>query len=177
MHDLVYQFINESEDNRYLYSTYSTLNNGNYELFVKKFSDFLFKIRISSYLHKTIFYSAFEFRKKDALKKIKEDLSLNVIAEGFNEEVINTIADTRDDIINEFYGEDNIIPLREVIENRKLLSVVLSLTPRQQKIIYMYFVLEIPEKKIAEQLGVSVQSINKIKKTALNNLKLKMGVK
>lgn len=58
------------------------------------------------------------------------------------------------------------------VENTLLLQQIFSLlTPQQQKVITMTILEGIPEQKVADEMGVTRQAVNRIKLRALKRLK------
>ncbi|OWZ82685.1 RNA polymerase sigma factor [Natranaerobius trueperi] len=117
--------------------------------------------RLKKLIELTIKYTSLNYKKNLSKFKSNNQLTLN------NDEVLNLIPDS-DDHIDHKVKERS---LKSVISDPGLFKAIEKLTPRQQQTLQMLFVENKTEKEVAEQLNVSVQAINKNKRTAINQLR------
>lgn len=178
MHNLVDNFINQNIENESMFRK-DVINGAIVEMksLNSKFYDYLFKVFACSYVNKTIVYNSMKYKKGKEKEKFREELSLNAVPEGFDEEKVNTIIH-ENAYANELVYETNYYSevFSLIVENLELLRALNTLTERQKEIIYMCYVLDQEEAKIAKKFNVSLQAINKTKNQAIRKLRQSMGV-
>lgn len=136
----------------------------------------LFKIFFCSYITKTISFTSKEIQKKRNLLKQKEELLLNVVSVDFKEENVNLIMHTSNNSLNEVDMYIQSEDFKDIVENKKILIAINSLTKRQKEIIHKIIIENKKEIDIARELNISKQSVNKVKNTALNNIRKQLEV-
>lgn len=172
MHYLAKKFLEENESNKDLYDRAKLYNDEEAALELKEeFSTYLSKIHFLSYLDKTLKFTALQFINKNKKTNYKEKLILNEFNENLDDEVINTISDKPLDYLIEIFDNDNNFDFTEIITDELLLKSIKELTQKQKKILFMKYIQDKEEKKIANELNISIQSVNKTKNTILNKLK------
>lgn len=177
MHNLVDNFLNQNIENS-LKLKRDAFNGTDVELKILKgkFSDYLFKIFACSYVNKTISYNSMKYKKKKKVKELWEELSLNAMPTDFDEEKINTLIDEESNYNELTYETDyNSEAFNLIIENTELLKAISTLTEWQKEVVYMCYVQEQTEAKVAKKYNVSIQAINKTKNQALRKLRQSMG--
>lgn len=175
MLSLVKKFIDESEENKALYKKAIIKHNKKaYSILNKRFSDHMFKVNATSYLHKSIVLNAREFKKRQLRLYKREELTLNTIDSDFSEERIDTISDKTVDFIEEII-ESKDIDFTEIFPGEDLISSINNLTDNQREILSLKYVKELEEKEIATRLDISIQAVNKTKKAALDKIKRQLG--
>lgn len=178
MYKLADSFINQNMENESIFRE-GILSGGIVEMksLNSKFYDYLFKVFACGYVKKTIIYNSMKYKKQRKEEKSREELSLNIIPEGFDEERINAIID-ENTYNNELFYETNYCDevFSQIVENLELLRALNTLTERQKEVIYMCYVLEEKEAALAKKLNVSLQAINKTKNQAIRKLRRAMGV-
>jgi len=81
--------------------------------------------------------------------------------------------------IAEYIIDDSPTVLEQYIENEEflqLLQEIKKLTPKQRKVIELYYYQQMPLTDIAKSLGVSYMSVVKVKKRALDKIREKIDV-
>ncbi|MBB6218713.1 RNA polymerase sigma factor (sigma-70 family) [Anaerosolibacter carboniphilus] len=178
MDSLAKKFLEEDAANKDLYVQGIIFKDNSYlDVLNQKFNDYLFRINLYSYIKKSIFFAAMDLKKKDSELREKEGLYLNVLDGDFEEEKINTIADTPMDFTEEIYRDKEDINYHEIFTDKKVLEAINTLTDRQRQIIHECIIKDKGEETIAKELGISKQAVNKIKKTALDKLRKQIGGK
>ncbi len=140
MLSLAKKFFDENEENKTLYKqaiieqdkkAYSILN--------KRFSEYMFKVKATSYLHKSIVLNTREFKKRQLKLYKREELTLNTIDSDFSEERIDNISDKTVDFIEEI-TEPKDIDFTEIFTDEGLISSMNSLTYKQREILFLKYV-------------------------------------
>ncbi|MBE6083601.1 hypothetical protein EQM13_07355 [Acidilutibacter cellobiosedens] len=176
MNKLAEKFFYEKDENRDLYNKVITNNDRkSLPILEEKFFNYLFKIYLTSYINKSITYTALNFKKKYNLLNLRELPILNISDEDFNEEKINNIPDIPLDYVEEICNIYDNFDFRQIISDEKLLSAIDMLSNRQKKILYMYYVQEKEEWEIAVQLNITRQSVNKTRNRAISRIKFQLG--
>lgn len=171
MKKIATDFIKSNEKYRTLYLDFLHNNSEkSLKILNEEFYSYLFKIYLTSYIRKSITLTAYKLMKKYNLQKYREQLSLNVIKEGYEEENINLIADNDINFEEEIIRNQEVVNFNEVFSDERLTMAIDTLTKRQKHILYMRFVREIEEDEIARILNISKQSINKTKNTAIKKI-------
>jgi RNA polymerase sigma factor (sigma-70 family) len=65
--------------------------------------------------------------------------------------------------------------LEDQISSQELYQALLSLTPKQKKVLQLTYVKQLLDKDIANRLGVSQQAVSQTRRTALKKLKKSLG--
>lgn len=129
------------------------------------------KVYFLSYVKKTICCNAIKFKQKQNKLYDYEKMFLNTL-EDEGEEKINFIIDKNNDIENvSFIDSDSFY---DVFENRDLVKGFETLTKKQKEVIFEIFKKETSERELAQKLNTSFQNINKLKKSALEKLKINL---
>ncbi len=105
----------------------------------------------------------------------KEGLYLNALDLDFNEERINDIPDESIDFFEEIYEDKEEVDFKEIITGQEVLKAVNTLTERQKQIIYECIIKEKKDSWVAKELGISKQTVHKIKNNALKKLRKQIG--
>ncbi len=136
---------------------------------------FVFQIVLFKYIRKSLTYRCKDIEKQKRLHSAREVTFLNCICPYTKNEYIDFIpADAygNETTIVEYISKD----LNEFISDEKLNRVIKKLTDKQQFIIRRIMVDEESEKNIALELDITVQGVNKLKNSALNNIRKELGV-
>ncbi len=176
MDHLARRFLEGDTENRDLYINGILLKDRtSLESLNKKFNDYLFRISLCSYIKKSIVFASIDLREKESTIREKEGLYLNTLDENFDEEKINTIPDASVNFEEEIYVDKEYLDLCEIFTDRNILKAIHNLTERQKQIVYECIVKDKKDHLVAKELGISKQSVNKIKNTALNKLRKQIG--
>lgn len=132
------------------------------------FREFYFELRFTSYINKTLYFTAINFDKKNRSHHKREALILDQPINNQNENstYIEQVAST---LTNDY--ETNYSPFENQIVNENLYNAFKKLTKKQQEILYYAYVEELVDREITEILNVSRQAISKTRKKALISLK------
>lgn len=130
------------------------------------FQNFSRKAIAISYLKKVIYYESRNFDKKIRNEKVKELLILNQPIED-DLYLIDLIEDESSCRLE----NQNSTNLNDYINDLNLLNAINKLTPKQRKVIYLYFVKEWKEHEIAKEMKISQQAISKLIRKAIKILK------
>ncbi|MBB6217155.1 DNA-directed RNA polymerase specialized sigma subunit [Anaerosolibacter carboniphilus] len=178
MDRLAKQFLEEDAANKELYVQGIIFKNDRVlDVLNQKFNDYLFRIKLYSYIRKSIVFAAMDIKTMESEIREKEGLYLNVLDADFEEERINTIADAPMDFIEEIYGDKENIDYREIFADKEVLQAIETLTDRQKQIIHECIIKDKEEEMVAKELGITKQAVNKIKQAALNKLRKEVGGK
>lgn len=178
MDHLARSFLEEDAENRDLYINGILLKDRtSLESLNKKFNDYLFRINLCSYIKKSITFAAMDLKKKESKLRENEGLYLNVLEEDFDEEKINTIPDVSINFEEEIYTDKEYVDFCEIFIDREMLRAIDILTERQKQVIYECIINDKKEHLVAQELGISKKSVNKIKHTALNKLRKEINRK
>lgn len=174
MENLLSKFLSKSKKNRDLYIK-GVLGNDltARNLFRQSFEDFIFELYFLSYVKKSITYKSLEFKKRKNSLSDNEMLTLNATIVNSDEERINTIPDKPVDFTDLITMDSR--DFNEVVSDEHLIKILNKLTIRQQQVIKMLFVDDKDEVQAAQELGISQQSINKVKNKALEKIKKEIG--
>lgn len=169
-HKLFKNFLSNDSRSKKLYQTWlKTHDKKIYEILSKNFANYVIKMHFYSYVFQTLKYKSLEIKRSMNKLKNRELLSLNTVDPEFNEEKLTTIPDEPVDYIEEIYS--NSRNFQEIIMDKQLLEIISKLTPKQQAILLESIIWGKKEKNIAQDMGISVQAVNKAKKSVLNKIR------
>ena len=154
----------EDEDNNKIHLKYlNEKNEENANELNETYKNFERKLIVRAYLRKIIHFEAKQFDRK-IRSKDKQTLSLDKIV---NEDG-NTISELLIDEKSKFiYEEIMNKDLDQIFMDEKLNQVVMDLTLKQRKVLYMIYFLELSEKEIGKEMKVTQQAISKIHRAAI----------
>ncbi|MTI71397.1 MAG: hypothetical protein FH751_14215 [Firmicutes bacterium] len=172
MQKLAKDFLKEDELNNYLYDIAKRYRDPRaVELLQYRLNNYLFKVYLCSYIMKSLIFTSFKLKNKINKHNNRETLILNTIAEDFNEENMNLIPDQPIDFSEEINKYNKRLDFEDLITNKELLEAINKLSERQKEILYMCFIENKEETKIANEFNISKQAVNKIKNKAIKNTK------
>jgi len=146
-----------------------------YATTVKDLNDYMFKVYLYGYIKKTIIFSAMQIKKKNSQVRKREEAILNVIDPNFNEERLNLIAYDEVDFLEDLCRVEGETPkFDEISKNQGLIKAIDSLTDRQKEIIYRCIIIGESDTLVASKLGITKQGVNKIKRTALKKMRIRL---
>lgn len=148
-----------------------TKDKNSFKTLNKKFSNFLYRIYLLSYINKSIVYTAMELKKRHTLLKSTEQATLNILHNDFKDELINLLPAESVDYVEEVINGKSYIDFTEIFTSKKIINAINELGDRQKEVLYMKYVRNIPEGIIASRLNITKQSVNKSKKTALQKIR------
>lgn len=158
----------EGEDNKKIYLKYlSEKNEKNANELNKTYKNFERKLIVSSYLRKAIQYEAKRFDKKIRSKE-KQTISMDKVVNEDGSTISELLVDEKSRFT---YEEIMNKDLNQIFMDEKLNRVVMDLTPKQRKVLYMIYFLELSEKEIGKEMKVTQQSISKIHRAAIKKLR------
>jgi len=154
-------------ENKQLYNSYledSTVKKK--EMLERRFSYHVKKIRILSYFIKTLHFESKRFDMKIRNFAYQNPLILDKTSDDYGANLLDLIASD-----NRFERDLDSNKLEEIIEDKNLNRIVSALTAKQKVILNLIYVKDLQEETVAKQLGITIQAVNKTKKTALNNIR------
>lgn len=163
---LLETFLIETE-NKQLYNSYLEHSTAlKREMLERRFKYHVKKIRIFSYFVKTLHFESKRFDMKIRKLANQNPLILDNAADESGRNLLDLI---ESDI--SFEKTQESYTLEEIIEDKKLYSIVSALSDKQKVILELIYVKALHEETIASQLGITKQAVNKTKKTALNKIR------
>lgn len=161
----------EDKNNYIIYSKFLTeKNEENAHELNEAYKNFERNLMVRAYLRKAIQFEARRFDKKIRNKE-KQTISIEKVV---NEDGI-TISELLVDEQNRLTYEEILNKdLNQIFMDEKLNRVVINLTPKQRKVLYMIYFLELSEKEIGKEMKVTQQSISKIHRAAIKKLRESM---
>ncbi|EOD01408.1 hypothetical protein [Caldisalinibacter kiritimatiensis] len=176
MHKILKKFLNENRENKELYYKAVIMKNKEaLQELEERFNNYIFRIYLFSYISKSIKFTSYKIKIQRKKIKDKEKMTLNIIDEDYQEERINTIEDTSIDFLEPIKNPNGTIDFNAVVQNKKILKEINKLTNRQKEILYDCIILDLDEKTVANNLKISIQSVNKTKNAAIKNIKRAIG--
>ena len=170
------KFLNENPENKILYNYFFTTKNKKvFDILFYRYNTFLFKIHVLKYIKVSINKSAITLKNK-AFKEISrknKELILNCSNYNYGEDLINSIPDKSNDVLNKITKNNKTF--KQIISNKNLLDAINALSENQREILYLIYIKNCKEREIAVSKKVTVQNINKMKLRALENLKDEWG--
>ncbi|MGA4519670.1 sigma factor-like helix-turn-helix DNA-binding protein [Solibacillus silvestris] len=158
----------EGEDNNKIYLKYlSEKNEENANELNETYKNFERKLIVSSYLRKAIQYEAKRFDKKIRSKE-KLIISMDKVVHEDGSTISELLVDEKSSFT---YEEIMNKDLNQIFMDEKLNRVVMDLTLKQRKVLYMIYFLELSEKEIGKEMKVTQQSISKIHRAAIKKLR------
>jgi RNA polymerase sigma factor (sigma-70 family) len=141
----------------------------------RRFAEYYFEMRFLGFVRKHIHYEALHLLKRRHHRQSFESLMLNSSmgrdAEG--REHIEMLEDPSVSV--EAQVVDRVIDLEDLVENQALHQAIQSLTQKQQTVLYLLFIKQMTEADAALALGVSQQSINKVKQQSLQSIRRQLA--
>lgn len=169
---LLKNFLDENSYNKKLLICWANYGDKDaLEALNERFKQFSFRIYFYSYIRKSLLLKAREIKAKHNLLKNKEELSLNIVFEEKEEELINTIPSKSTDYEEEYEDTHTTSDFTKYVSEKKLLDAINGITKKQKQILFMYIVQDMTESEIAQSFHTSVQAINKNKNNALKKIK------
>jgi RNA polymerase sigma factor (sigma-70 family) len=140
----------------------------------RRFAEFYYEMRFLGFVRKHIHYEALHVLRKVRKQKNCESLLLNspISEDGKGIERIETIPDPRVSVENEVI--DRALDLEDLAADLQLHEALAELTERQQLVLDLLYVKQMTEQEAASVLGVSQQSVNKLKKYSLNRIRRRL---
>ncbi len=132
---------------------------------------FYFNRRFIKYVYSLIKYSSVDFHRRNKVLQSRNLLIFDVpyldseISLGDHLYITNNIEVVEE---NQYFNCDDF---RSSLENEHLFLAISCLTPRQMKIITLYYSGGLLDKDIARKLHVSQQAVTKVRLAALKKLK------
>lgn len=142
----------------------------------RRFAEFYYEMRFLGFVRKHIHYEALHVLRKARHRQAYESLALNSPvggAEGNGIERIETIRDPRVSVENEVVGRT--FDLDDLAADPALHEALHELTDRQQLVLDLLYVQQMTEQEAATVLGVSQQSVNKLKKHSLSRIRSRLN--
>lgn len=137
----------------------------------KRFAEYYFEMRFLGYVRKHIHYEALHLLKRSHHRQKLESLMLNTSA-GRDDDGRERIEMLQDPSVSvEEQVVDQVFRLEELTDNQVLHQAIQGLTQKQQTVLYMLFIQQMTEADAAIALGVSQQSINKVKQQSLASIR------
>lgn len=165
----------QNEDMKGLYQEANTGNEEARILVNKQFNNFLYEIHFLSYIRKTIELSFKEIYKKTSIQEDKELYILNKESAETGMELIDYIIDETACFEEDIPGTGNSKELRDYFDDPTIIKAINQLTERQKLVIFKQFIEDKSLQQIAKELGVTKQTVSKVKKTALTTLEKNLG--
>lgn len=165
----------QNEDMKKLYEE---ANNGNEKariLVNNQFNNFLYEIHFLSYINKVIALSYKEIYRKTSTQKDRELYILNKENSETGTELIDSIIDETSYFEEEIQRTSSTKELGDYFNDSSIIKAVNTLTERQKLVIFKQFIEEKSLQQIAKELGVTKQTISKIRKAALTTLEKNLG--
>lgn len=171
---ILQSFLTDNEHSN-LYMQYNTnTQDHTKELLNEKFTTYYAKTRAIAYFSKTIHFSARHFDKKERQWNKRHLLYLDR-QDLDNHSNNNTLVSFKDQIIDDtatsLFDERLYDRLEDYVENPQLFQALLTLTKRQQQILYLTFVHNLTDTEIGKLFHVSQQAITKSKNSALKKVR------
>ena len=167
-------FLSFKKKNLYLYEkTLKNPTNKNKEELEKAFKQHYFNIRFTSYLSKTIHFTAINFDKKerDFQSKNKLLLDQNVFSDSSSlQNHLDFLTEDSRLVQPEAAYEDCLTDVTQILSNQKLQSAYLKLTDNQKRIINLSYIYGLQDIEISILLNKSQQAVSKSHKNALKIL-------
>lgn len=131
-------------------------------------NSYIYKVVLFKYIKKSIKYKNMEINRRKQIYTNREIIFLNGLNTERNEEYIALIPESNENntILDNLFND-----LDEVISDENLNRVVKKLTNKQRIVIQKIILDEIPEKEVAQELGITIQGVNKLKNVALQNIR------
>lgn len=170
MNKLIENFLEENDNKRLFLEYLKYPSDVSKRKIQNEFNEFYLRIKLLSYFSKSLHYVAQNFDKKIRDKNKKMIWLSDNYEENTN--ILENIPD-EDTLENEIpYLVENV---ENYFEHELLYEMVSTLTLRQKKIIYLFYVKNLSDKQISKTLSISVQAVNKQRNSVLNNLKRRVG--
>ena len=142
----------------------------------RRFAEFYYEMRFLGFVRKHIHYEAMHVLRKVRQRQTHESLLLNSPVGGEDSngmERIETIPDTSVSVESAVVDKTHV--LDDLAADPLLHEALGQLTERQQLVLDLLYVQKLTEQEAAEVLGVSQQSVNKLKKHSLNRIRRRLG--
>ncbi|MCQ1530758.1 sigma factor-like helix-turn-helix DNA-binding protein [Lutispora saccharofermentans] len=164
--------------NKDMKKLYEEANSGSEEarkMINKQFNNFLYEIHFLSYISKTISLSYKEIYRKVSSQKDKELYILNKENLETGTELIDSIIDKTSYFEEEIHRTSNTKELSDYFDDPSIIKAINQLTERQKLVIFKQIIEDKSLYQIAKELGVTKQTISKVRKAALATLKKTLG--
>lgn len=130
-----------------------------------------FTIRFTSYISSSMFFSAINFNKKQAIYKSRYPLILDKEMEAgeamtYKEIVVDTQSDIELCMETNYFQRDVL----EYVADPFLFNAIKTMTKFQKEILYCAYVCKLNDTEIATKINKSQQYISKVHKEALKNI-------
>lgn len=136
----------------------------------RAFREFYTEIRFVKYVSLVLYYESIHFGLKQKKRQNRMLLILDQpVADKHKETILEQLA------TNEFETEETEESLEEQISSKELYQALLTLTPKQKKVLQLTYVNQLFDKDIASRLGISQQAVSLTRRTALRKLKKTLG--
>lgn len=130
----------------------------------------------SSYINKSMIFNSWEFKRRKLRISKLEELTLNYNSVDCSYDKIDNIADDKVDFIEEIATKDAKCSFKEIVTDKALNDAISKLTNRQREILYKCLVEDKEDVRVSEELAITKQAVNKIKKVAIYKIRKKLGV-
>lgn len=131
------------------------------------YKNFEKKLIVRAYLRKIIQFEAKRFDQKIRNRE-KQTSSIDKVIDEDGNTISELLVDER---TNSAYEKIWNKDLNQIFLDEKLNRVVMNLTVKQRKVLYMVYVLELGEKEIGKQMNVTQQAVSKIHRAAIKKLR------
>lgn len=170
MNYLVQKFL-EHDENQSQFSSYlSHPTDEKKQAIQMAFNDFSLRIKLLSYLSKSLSFFAQNFDKQNRNRNKQVSLTLSDL--NGSDGLENVPDDTN--VHNELFFD--VEAVEQYFEHERLYKAISKFTVQQKKIIYLFYIKELTDKDISKALNVSVQTINKQRKVILDKLRKEVNV-
>ncbi|NDI35182.1 sigma-70 family RNA polymerase sigma factor [Chengkuizengella sediminis] len=131
------------------------------------FKEYYYKVRILNYFNTYLHFKAIKHDIKYRKLQQRFQLILDRSIEGGN----NTFLDNIEDEKSQINIDEMDISLYDFVKNERLSNAINKLTNQQKKVLYFYYMKEMKDIEIANELNVTRQSISKTRSTAIKKLR------
>ncbi|KEO83073.1 sigma factor-like helix-turn-helix DNA-binding protein [Tumebacillus flagellatus] len=172
---LLHRFLQSAENRRLFTNVILTRNEADRLELERRFAEHYFEMRFLGFVRKHIHYEALHLLNKCRAKERQEALILNTPLgdESGSRERIELLEDPGLSV------EETVVESSEewvdLTGNPALHEAIQGLTHKQQTVLYLLYVKERTEAEAAQELGVSQQAINKLKRASLAVLREKLA--
>lgn len=150
--------------NKEILELYQKTNNQKYKVMLnEEFEIYYSKIIVVSYYSKTMYF----FAQKYDMETKKQSKIIDKLTLRYCPDEDNTGHDF----------EISSSEIRDYITNEKLYKIISRLPKKQQQLLFLIYIKQIEEDKIADYYGITRQAINKMKNKTLSNIKENFSTK
>jgi RNA polymerase sigma factor (sigma-70 family) len=172
---LLQRFMQESEV-RHLFAEAAGGGEGACMELEQRFAEFYYEMRFLGFVRKHIHFEALHVLRRNRARKSQEALLLNSVhggEDGQGLERIELVPDPRVSVEGEVVGRT--IDLGDLTHDPQLHAALQELTEKQRQVLDLLYVKQMTEQEAAAMLGVSQQSINKVKKHCLSRIRRRLS--